>query len=142
MFFLEDRPKPLVKRLPQEERRRKQRRENGLRKNLRDLRAPDSPCARKSTASLRFNTRTGTIITTIPAIAPENDFADEAHLWGPRQALRYRLGVGARRKRWAAPLEASKETATRIAKRAAAKREEEEKSRALRGVWTMRRRVV
>jgi hypothetical protein len=103
---------------------------------------PESPWTRKYGVKLRIKTGTTTTTHIIPPTIPENDEADEAHLMGPRQSLRYRFGAGARKKPWAAALEACQDTATRAAKRVALKREEERKLRAIRGMTMMRRRVV
>jgi hypothetical protein len=120
----------------------KRRLEKGLKDCLRDFDVPGSPWARKYGVKLRI--KTGKTITThiIPPILPENDEADEAHLTEPMQSLRYRFGAGARKKPWASALEACQDTATRVAKRVAMKREEERKRRALGGMKVMRRRVV
>jgi hypothetical protein len=127
--------------VPKRAKRNKQQLDRKLRHWLRKG-GPTSPCIRKSHVQLKIKTGTTTTTTTIPAIAPENDYADEAYLRGPRQSLRFQFGVDARKKPMAVPLEASKDTATRVSKMAAVEKEEEQRRSAIGSMRVMKRRVV
>jgi hypothetical protein len=109
---------------------------------LREM-GPGSPLTRKrlaTTLHLKIGTSTSTIV--IPATDPENEPADEAYLRGRRHSLRRRLGEQARRKPDSEPLEASQDTAFRVAQRRARERERRQRLLAIKAMRTMRKRVA